>query len=190
MPNWHEAFVCRRCEMPETKRHPVISVPSVIHHEPIHTFAHSPSQHLLKMANIRSGYYLFRHTFFVEKCASLFDDVLHLIILFSSMMRPSRIAKSTWGISGWWFKSMTIVSITQPHLDALDEKLMWQGFCQGQKWIYDDTITVTQLSNLWWVPNSVSIGFGPAMKTGSSRRFKRYPTTYMWVSSQLPFTVD
>ena len=48
----------------------------------------------------------------------------------------------------------------------------------------------TQLSNLWWIPNSVCIGFGPAMKTGSSRRFKRYPTTHMWVSSQLPFTVD
>ena len=48
----------------------------------------------------------------------------------------------------------------------------------------------TQLSNLWRIPNSVRIGFGPAMKMGSSRRFKRYPTTYMWVSSQLLFPVD
>ena len=40
------------------------------------------------------------------------------------------------------------------------------------------------------MPNSVSKGFDTAMKTGSSRRFKRYPTTYMWVSSWLPFTVD
>ena len=40
------------------------------------------------------------------------------------------------------------------------------------------------------MPNSVSIGFGTAMITGSSRRFKRYPTTYMWVSSWLSFTVD
>ena len=47
-----------------------------------------------------------------------------------------------------------------------------------------------QLSNLWWMPNSVSIGFDTAMKTDSSRRFKRYPTTYGWVSSRLPFTVD
>ena len=47
-----------------------------------------------------------------------------------------------------------------------------------------------QLSNLWWMPNSVRMGFGTAMRTGSSRRFKRYPTTYMWVSSWLPFTVD
>ena len=31
--------------------------------------------------------------------------------------------------------------------------------------------------------NSVSIGFGTPMKTGSSRRFNRYLTTYMWVSS-------
>ena len=30
----------------------------------------------------------------------------------------------------------------------------------------------------------------PQWKLGSSRRFKRYPTTYMWVSSWLPFTVD
>ena len=36
----------------------------------------------------------------------------------------------------------------------------------------------TQLSNLWWMPNSVRIGFGPATKTGSSKRFKRYPTTW------------
>ena len=49
---------------------------------------------------------------------------------------------------------------------------------------------VTQLSNLWRIPNSVRIGFDPAMKMGSSRRFKRYPTTYMWVSSWLPFTMD
>ena len=47
-----------------------------------------------------------------------------------------------------------------------------------------------QLSNLWWMPNSVRKGFDTAMKTGSSRQFKRYPTTYRWVSSQLPFTED
>ena len=34
----------------------------------------------------------------------------------------------------------------------------------GEKW--------SQLSNLWRMPNSVSIGFGTAMKTGSSRQFK------------------
>ena len=39
------------------------------------------------------------------------------------------------------------------------------------------------------MPNSVRIGFGPVMKTGSSIQFKWYPTTYMWVSSQCPFTV-
>ena len=48
----------------------------------------------------------------------------------------------------------------------------------------------SQLSNIWWMPNSVSKGFDTAMRTGSSRRFKRHPTTYMWVSSWLPFTVD
>ena len=48
----------------------------------------------------------------------------------------------------------------------------------------------SQLSKLWWMPNSVRIGFGPAMKTGTSRGFKLYPATYSWVSSQYPFTVD
>ena len=47
-----------------------------------------------------------------------------------------------------------------------------------------------QLSNLWWMPNSVSISFGPAMKMSSSWRFKRYLTNCMLVSSWLPFTVD
>ena len=48
----------------------------------------------------------------------------------------------------------------------------------------------TQLSNLRWMPNTVSKGFDNAMKTGSSRRFKQYPTTYRGVSSWLPFSVD
>ena len=39
------------------------------------------------------------------------------------------------------------------------------------------------LSNLLWMRNSVSIGLGTAMKTGSSRRLKWYLTIYMWVSS-------
>ena len=47
-----------------------------------------------------------------------------------------------------------------------------------------------QLSNLWWMPNSVHIGFGAAVKTGSTRQFKRHPTAYKWVSSQLPLTED
>ena len=34
---------------------------------------------------------------------------------------------------------------------------------------------LTQLSNLRWMPNSVRIGFGTAMKTGSSKWFKRLP---------------
>ena len=32
--------------------------------------------------------------------------------------------------------------------------------------------------------------FWPCHETGSSRRFKWWPTTYTWVSSWLPFTVD
>ena len=39
------------------------------------------------------------------------------------------------------------------------------------------------------MPNSVSKGFDTTMKTGSTRQFKRYPSTYRWVSSWLPFTI-
>ena len=41
-------------------------------------------------------------------------------------------------------------------------------------------VQVTQLSNLRWMPNSVSKGFDTAMKPGSSRLLKWYPTTYRW----------
>ena len=49
---------------------------------------------------------------------------------------------------------------------------------------------VTLLFNLWWLSNSVCMGFGTAMRMGPARRFKQFPTTYTWVSSQLPFTKD
>ena len=49
---------------------------------------------------------------------------------------------------------------------------------------------VSQLSNLWRMPNTVSKGFDTAMKTGFARQFKWYPITHMWVSSRLPITVD
>ena len=45
----------------------------------------------------------------------------------------------------------------------------------------------TQLSDLWWMPNSVNKSFGKAMKTGWSRRFKRYPTTYAVCKFQVGF---
>ena len=49
---------------------------------------------------------------------------------------------------------------------------------------------LSQPSNLRWMPNSVSKGFDTAMKMGSSRQCKRYPTTYRWVSRWPPFTVE
>ena len=57
-------------------------------------------------------------------------------------------------------------------------------------WRGPKPLWLTQLSNLWWIPNSVCIGFCIAMKMDSSRRFQRYPSTYMCVSSRLPYTVD
>ena len=50
--------------------------------------------------------------------------------------------------------------------------------------------SLSQLSDLWWMLNSVCLGFGTIMRTGSSRWFKLHPTTCMWVSSWLLFTVD
>ena len=50
----------------------------------------------------------------------------------------------------------------------------WMGHLQGH------TIFKT---------NSVGKDFCPAMRMGSLRRFKRYPRTSMWVSSQLSFTI-
>ena len=55
-----------------------------------------------------------------------------------------------------------------------------QGFamCLPVIWKKDDSCCtgffqdLSQLSNLRWIPNSVSKGFDTAMKTGSSRRFK------------------
>ena len=66
----------------------------------------------------------------------------------------------------------------------------WKNFTAETLGLSFIAFNDSQLSNLWRIPNSVRKGFGPAMKMGSSRRFKRYPTTYMWVSSRLPFTVD
>ena len=45
------------------------------------------------------------------------------------------------------------------------------------------------LSKLWWIPKSVSIGYGSAMRMGLLGRFQRYPTKSTWFSSQLPFAM-
>ena len=47
-----------------------------------------------------------------------------------------------------------------------------------------------QLSNLWWMQNSVCMGSGTAMKRAHQDDSNDTPTTYMWVSSHLPFTVN
>ena len=44
-----------------------------------------------------------------------------------------------------------------------------------------------RISNLWWMPTSVSRNFGTARKVGSSRKFLWYPTSSRWESRQLPF---
>ena len=110
-------------------------------------------------------------------------------------------------ILGWIFRQLTGVVLD---LVSASKRLMewikferWMLFvekCQPPGWWSQETIKcdfvnsgkgcLTQLSSLWWIPNVVSKGFDTAMETVSSWRFKRYPTTYRWVSSHLPCTVD
>ena len=49
------------------------------------------------------------------------------------------------------------------------------------------TYHMQQLSNLWWMPNLVSKGFAPAMRTDSSRWFQRYLESYMICEFQVGF---
>ena len=84
--------------------------------------------------------------------------------------------------STWWEAQVLLQYMVTFNLkDGVKIKF----YFRTSKWL-----DAQQLSNLRWMPNSVRKCVGPVMKTGSSRRFKRYPTTYMWVSSWLPFTVD
>ena len=38
--------------------------------------------------------------------------------------------------------------------------------------------------------NQSTKSFGPAMRTGSARQFQRYPSTYIWVLTLVPFFAD
>ena len=49
-----------------------------------------------------------------------------------------------------------------------------------------ESFTVSQLSILWWMSNSVGKGFGTKKKMGSLKRFQQYSPIYVWVSSQVP----
>ena len=71
-------------------------------------------------------------------------------------------------------------------LIVIDAKIVWGAI----NYLWGSTLNCSQLSNLEWIPNSVSIGFGNPMWAGSSRPLKRCPTTHRWVSSHLPLSVD
>ena len=47
-----------------------------------------------------------------------------------------------------------------------------------------------QSSNLCWMAISVCKSFGPAKRTGLSKCFQQYPTTFMWVSNQVLLIID
>ena len=103
----------------------------------------------------------------------------------------------------WWCPSLYIIlrATWTTRMRALECRLV-RSMCPSRVRDQDQRVACirrysplrgdwfTQLSNLWWITNSVCKGFDTAMKTGSSRRFKWYPTTYKWVSSWLFFTVD
>ena len=94
-----------------------------------------------------------------------------------------------WALDNWY------EIVLAPHHPTNKSPWCWQvvsrfWYLHNYKLLLLTIQLLPQLSNLWLVLNSVRIGFGPAMKTGISRQFKQYPTTHMWVSSWLPFTVD
>ena len=113
---------------------------------------------------------------------------------------------TNWTRQGSWLHSPTYSWLASFSLQARSSKIFESRFCNCKNSVYfsmnhrlkfnwiwclfSNTFTFTpykQLSNLLGILKSVSIVFCTAMKSGSLRRFKRYPTTYRWVSSQLPF---
>ena len=122
---------------------------------------------------------------------------------FQTVSFGSHKASWFWGIFFYFYKRRYIspfgilMSLGQKKLHRvrvlfLQASVLALGFSLKAKFIHTLPCRGAQLSNLWWMPNSVTKGFDTAMKVGSSRWFKRYPTTYIWVLSWLSisFTVD
>ena len=104
--------------------------------------------------------------------------------VWSALKSPSRVREGDEGVTGRNGREKCLPNDSITFLAILPAPNIWLlAYLRLNE-------TLTQLSNLWWMWNSVSKGFDTNMKTGSSRWFKRYPTTYMWVSSWHPFTVD
>ena len=63
----------------------------------------------------------------------------------------------------------------RPHLDPLSHLQSFSCYVTSVALFISDYLKTTLQSI---INANLSIGLGNAMKTGSSRRFKRYPTTY------------
>ena len=126
------------------------------------------------------------------------------LISFQTVSFGSHKASWFWGICFYFYKRRYIspfgiliclgqkipVKLHRVRVLFLQAPVLALGFSLQAEFIHTLPCRGAQLSNLWWMPNSVSKDFDTAMKVGSSRWFKRHPTTYVWVSSWLPFTVD
>ena len=110
-----------------------------------------------------------------------------------------------WGYNCGWPQHQRHSGGSHKHQTKWDIRVSLRGVVKGNSESCVCTQTKWCKSSCWLVlyqsysrvlipdhnsPNLVSIGFGSAMKTGSSRWFKWYPTTCIRVSSWLPLTVD
>ena len=118
-----------------------------------------------------------------DRCMLWLENVSmnFLLYCFAEIVRSSFIIYS-WTMGGISDKNMNMA--ISPWI-KLPSAILFKGLFCGHCMLLNRNLAKTvssmhhtQLSNLWWMPNSVSKGFDTAMKTGSSRRFKRYPTTY------------
>ena len=104
-----------------------------------------------------------------------------------------QICKSNFSCTSWNYHLYSSWKQLLTNFDILKTPYVTSGKYRGDCVILTvmqcTVFTPSQLSNLWWMSNS-SKSFHTAMKTGSSRRFNRYPTTYRWASCPLPFTKD
>ena len=91
--------------------------------------------------------------------------------------RPSRGRRCLWGRPGRGRHEPSRREWTTPAQQHRPVNNCLVEICKNDYYTYKRG---SQLSNLWWMPNSVSKGFDTAMRTGSSSRLKWYPTTILF----------
>ena len=91
-----------------------------------------------------------------------FSEKPQKLLNFDNALWPNHLAYSK--PKGTCGKTMAISFIWHPGIS--NRPTCWVTMTLWKSW--------PQLSNLWWMPNSVSKGFGPIMTKGSCRRFQQY----------------